>query len=89
MLLLVAGNVRAETVFWSDGFETNVPSRWTTNSTWRIGSPTAGPATNAAGFRTHSGTNCASTQNYAYNDSRLVCTNYNGATSLIVPAASQ
>jgi hypothetical protein len=89
LLLLVAGNVRAETVFWSDGFETNVPSRWTTNSTWRIGSPTAGPATNAAGFRTHSGTNCASTQNYAYNDSRLVCTNYNGATSLIVPAASQ
>ncbi len=88
-LLLLVGDIRAETVFWSDGFETNGPSRWTTNSTWHIGSPTAGPATNATGFRTHSGTNCASTQNYAYNDSRLICTNYNGSTTLIVPAASQ
>jgi hypothetical protein len=89
VLLLVVGNGRAETVFWSDNFETNVPSRWTTNSTWCIGSPTVGPATNSAGFRTHSGTNCASTQNYAYNDSRLICTNYNGASSFVVPDASQ
>jgi hypothetical protein len=89
IFLLVAGNVRAETVFWSDNFETNVPSRWTTSSTWRIGSPTAGPAINTAGFRTHSGTNCASTQNYAYADSRLICTNYNGSATLTVPDASE
>jgi hypothetical protein len=89
VLLLVVGDVRAETVFWSDNFETNTPSRWTTSSSWRIGSPTAGPTTNAAGFRTHSGTNCASTQNYAYADSRLICTNYNGSTTLVVPATNQ
>ena len=88
-LLLAAGAGRAETVFWSDSFETNVPGRWTTSSTWRIGSPTAGPAVNTNGFRTHSGTNCASTQNYAYNDSRLICTNYNGAGSFVVPPANQ
>jgi hypothetical protein len=89
-ILLVVGNGRAETVYWSDGFETNVPSRWITNSTWRIGSPTAGPATNSAGFRTHTGTNCASTQNYPNNtDSRLICTNYNGLTTLVVPATNQ
>ena len=89
-LLLLEDVGHAETVFWSDGFETNGPSRWTTNSTWRIGSPTAGPATNAAGFRTHSGTNCASSQNYAYNsDARLICTNYNGTQSLVVPATGQ
>ena len=89
-LLLLEDVGHAETVFWSDGFETNGPSRWTTNSTWRIGSPTAGPATNAAEFRTHSGTNCASSQNYAYNsDARLICTNYNGTQSLVVPATGQ
>src|SRR5580692_7975583 len=89
-LLLVVGDGRAETVFWSDNFETNATSRWTTSSTWQIGSPTAGPSTNAAGFRTHSGTNCASTQNYPYNtDSRLICTNYNGSTTLVVPATNQ
>ena len=89
-LLLVVGDGRAENVFWSDNFETNAPSRWTTNNTWQIGSPTAGPATNATGFRTHSGINCASTQNYAYNsDNRLICTNYNGTSSFMVPAANQ
>jgi len=90
LLLLAAGAGRAETVFWSDNFETNTPSRWTTSSVWRIGSPTAGPGTNSAGFRTHSGTNCASTQNYAYNsDTRLICTNYNGASSFVVPPTNQ
>ena len=90
-LLLAAGIGHAETVIWSDNFETNTPNRWSiTSSGWNISSPSAGPATNAAGFRTHSGTNCASTQNYpAYLDSRLVCTNYNGTNVLVVTAASQ
>lgn len=76
---------------WSDNFETNTLNRWSiTSDVWHINSPSAGPATNAAGFRTHSGTNCASTQNYpTYLDSRLICTNYNGTNVLVVPAASQ
>jgi bacillopeptidase F (M6 metalloprotease family) len=90
VLLLLPGIGRAEAVFWSDNFETNAGNRWTTNGVWRIGSPTAGPATNVAGFRAYSGTNCASTQNYPYSqDKRLICTNYNGNTSLVVPDASQ
>ncbi len=90
VFLLVAADARAETVFWSDNFETNAASRWITNKVWRIGSPTAGPAKNTNGFRTYSGTNCASTQNYAYNsDRRLVCTNYNGTNRLVVPATNQ
>jgi hypothetical protein len=85
-LLLVVGNSRAETVFWSDNFETNAASHWTNNGVWHIGSPTAGPALNAAGYRTHSAANCASTQNYPYNqDARMVCTNYNGNSSLFIP----
>jgi len=90
MLLLSASLVHGETVLWSDNFETNAASRWTNNGVWHIGSPTAGPAINANGFRTYSGTNCASTQNYPYSqDARLVCTNYIGSNSLVVPAASQ
>src|ERR1039458_2660103 len=75
MLLLAADMGRAQTVYWSDGFETNVPSRWTATGAWHIGSPTTGP---------HSGANCALTQNYSYNqDGRIVCTNYlNGSNSL-------
>ena len=82
---------RAETAVWSDGFEGGATNRWViTNTVWHIGSPIGGPATNAAGFRTHSGTNCASTANYSYNqDVRIICTNYNGSNSLVVPAASQ
>jgi hypothetical protein len=81
MLLLAADMGRAQTVYWSDGFETNVPSRWTATGAWHIGSPTTGP---------HSGANCALTQNYSYNqDGRIVCTNYlNGSNSLVVPDAS-
>jgi bacillopeptidase F (M6 metalloprotease family) len=86
-LLLLDGVGRAETVLWLDNFESNTPIA---NSVWRIGSPTAGPAKNANGFRTYSGTNCASTQNYADNkDARLVFTNYNGNAFLVVPDASQ
>jgi hypothetical protein len=81
MLLLAAEMGRAQTVYWSDGFETNVPSRWTATGAWHIGSPTTGP---------HSGANCALTQNYSSNqDGRIVCTNYlNGSNSLVVPDAS-
>ena len=81
MLLLAAEMGRAQTVYWSDGFETNVPSRWTATGAWHIGSPTSG---------THSGANCALTQNYSYNqDGRIVCTKYlNGSNSLVIPDAS-
>ena len=88
--LLATGSGHAETVFWSDDFETNATSRWTTNSMWHVSSPTAGPVVNAAGFRTHSAARCASTQNYPANqDARLICTNYNGSSSFVVPDASQ
>jgi RHS repeat-associated protein len=87
--LAAAVVTRAETVFWSDGFETNGPSRWTTNSTWRVGSPTSGPVTNSLGYRSHSGTNCAITFDPSNADIRMICTNYNGATTLTVPAANQ
>ena len=44
--------------------------------TWEVGVPTSGPATNAAGWRAHSGTNCAGTVlagNYGWNTTaRLV-----------------
>ena len=88
-LLVATGYGRAETILWSDNFETNAASRWTNNGVWHIGSPTAGPAVNTNGFRTHSGTNCASTQNYPYSqDARLVCTNYNGTNWLAIPATN-
>jgi hypothetical protein len=89
-LLLTFGQGHAATVIWSDGFETNTPSRWTATGAWHIGNPTAGPAKNSSGYRTHSGANCATTQNYSYNqDGRIVCTKYlNGSNSLVIPAAS-
>jgi hypothetical protein len=83
-LLLVADMGRAETVVWSDGFETNAASRWTATGAWHIGSPTKGTSS------PHSGANCALTQNYLYNqDGRIVCTKYlNGSNSLVIPDAS-
>jgi hypothetical protein len=92
--LLLTASVRAESVYWSDGFETNAPVNWTSTNGWHIAAPTAGPATNALGFRTHSGVRCATTQNYPNNqDTRLVCTNYGAADdgngNLVVPDASQ
>src|ERR1035438_1764554 len=83
-LLLTFNQGHAATVLWSDGFETNPHSRWTTTGAWQIGPPTKGPS------RANSGANCASTQNYLYNqDGRIVCTNYlNGGNSLVVPDAS-
>ncbi|HUC85480.1 MAG TPA: hypothetical protein VL970_09835, partial [Candidatus Acidoferrales bacterium] len=87
-LLLAAGVASAETVVWSDNFDTNATARWQASGAWHIGSPTAGPPTNSAGYRAFSGADCASTQKYAYNqDGRLVCINYNGASSFVVPAA--
>ena len=91
-LLLAADMGRAETPFWSDDFDdSGAGSRWkaSTPGVWHIGSPTAGPAKNSEGYRTYSGANCASTQLYAYNDSRLVCNNYDGDSSLVVPSADQ
>ena len=89
-LLLTAGQGRAETDFWFDNFETNAASRWISTGVWHIGSPTAGPAINSAGFRTHSAANCASTQSYPYSqDARMVCISYNGSSSLVVPDASE
>jgi hypothetical protein len=86
-LLLTAGRGHAETVFWSDNFEINAGNRWTTNSVWLIGSPTFGPA------NTHSGSKCATTglktSAPANADARFICTNYNGDSTLTVPATNQ
>jgi len=91
--LIAANLAHAETSFWSDNFETNAGSRWTTNSTWKIGSPTTGPATNALGYRAYSGSNCVTTgltgNAPANAGSLLICTNYNGTNTLAIPAASQ
>src|SRR5579863_7878371 len=95
MLLLLSVLVsHAETVVWLDNFDDNgATNRWKANSsgTWMIGPPAAGPATNSLGYRTFSGTNCASTQGYSPSGQTvlLICTNYNGAATLQVPAASQ
>jgi hypothetical protein len=90
VLLLAAVSARAETVVWSDNFDTNAASRWTASGVWKITSPTAGPAKNAAGYRSYSGADCANTQNYAVDqDSRIHCTSYNGASFLTVPSADQ
>jgi hypothetical protein len=78
--------VHAETIVWSEDFESGATNRWAfTNGVWHVGKPTSGPS------NAHSGTNCASTQNYIATgqDVRLICTNYNGANSLAVPGANQ
>ncbi len=93
LLLLDTLASRAETILWVDNFETNAASRWTTNTAWKIGSPTTGPNTNASGFRSYAGSRCATTGltgNAPANvDRRLVCTNYNGSPFLTIPDASQ
>src|SRR5687768_12186492 len=86
----LANVLRAQgTVVWSDSFDDPSPdSRWAVdNGTWQIGTPTIGPAANTAGFRTFSGTKCATTglaANYAEN----VSTRLIRVSSFIVPAAS-
>ena len=93
LLLLATFASRAETIFWAENFETNAASRWTTNTVWKIGSPTTGPNANAAGFRTYTGSRCATTGltgNAPFGaDRRLICTNYNGSPFLTIPDASQ
>ncbi len=89
-LFLLARPAHAATVVWADGFETNAASRWEiTAGVWKLMNPTVGPPLNSTDHRTHTGTNCACTQGYGYSkDSRLICTRYNGATSLLVPTNS-
>ena len=90
IFMAAAGTGRAETVVWSENFETNATSHWSVNGVWHITAPTAGPATNSAGYRTYSGSHCGTTQNYAtLVDSSLICTNYNGSTTFLVPATNQ
>ena len=88
---LLAGRAWGETVYWSENFDTNAASRWSTNKVWRISSPTGGPVAGGTGYRTHSGARCANTQNYKANtDARLVCTSYiNGTNVLVVPSADE
>lgn len=93
IFVALAGICHAETVFWSDNFDSGATNRWTTtgtNTVWKISSPTSGPSTNSLGCRTHSGAYCANTAGYSVNqDVRIVCTNYNGASSLLVPSTNQ
>src|SRR5882762_2179682 len=90
-LALMLAAARAESVYWSDNFEANAGSRWTTNKVWQVGSPTTGPSVNTNGFRSYSGSRCATTGlkggAAANSDSRFICTNYNGATYLTIPSA--
>jgi hypothetical protein len=61
--LSILGVVQAQTVLWSENFDDgNGNSRWYADTgVWQIGSPTIGPSTNSAGYRTHSGPYCATT----------------------------
>jgi len=88
--LFVLGVARAQTVVWSENFDDgNGNSRWYADSgVWQIGSPTVGPSTNSAGYRTHSGPYCGTTGltgNYvSYQDSRLI-----RIATFTVPATNQ
>jgi hypothetical protein len=88
--LSIPGVTRAQTVLWSENFDDgNGNNRWAADAgVWQIGSPTIGPSTNSAGYRTHSGPDCATTgltANYpAGANSRLF-----RIQSFTVPAASQ
>src|SRR5581483_4222481 len=78
------------TVVWSENFDdANADSRWAVdNGTWQIGSPTVGPAKNAAGFRAFSGSRCATTgltANYGPN----IDTRFFRISSFTVPPANQ
>ena len=87
VLAALAGGLtaaHAESVYWSDDFETNSTARWQTNSSWKVSAPTTGPAVNTNGYRTHSGARCANINAHGV-DTRLICTNYGGATNLLIP----
>src|ERR1017187_3419684 len=88
--LSILGAARAQTVIWSENFDDgNGDNRWAADAgVWQIGAPTIGPATNSAGYRTHSGTNCATTgltANYPVGaNSRLI-----RIQSFTVPSAAE
>ena len=89
-LMLASLSVGAQTVVWSDDFDDGLgDNRWFADQgLWQMGSPTAGPPTNAVGKRAFSGANCATTGltgNYLANqNTRLI-----RIASFIVPAADQ
>ncbi|MGD0058865.1 MAG: choice-of-anchor J domain-containing protein, partial [Verrucomicrobiia bacterium] len=89
-LFSAATGVLAQTVIWSENFDDgNGNNRWyADNGVWQIGTPSIGPATNSAGYRTHSGPYCATTglsNDYPVStDSRLI-----RIASFTVPAANQ
>jgi len=46
LAVLLAGSLagsRAESTYWSDGFETNGINHWSATNGWQILAPTAGP----------------------------------------------
>jgi RHS repeat-associated protein len=84
LLLAFTAASRAETVYWSDNFETNSSSHWSATSPWHIGFPTKGPGA------PNSGNNCAMTESYTANkDVRLICTSYLGSNTIVVPSSDQ
>ena len=89
-LLLLAGPAHAQKTIWLDNFEGGASARWTANGVWHIGSPNGGPPLNAHGYRSLSGAECASTENYAYSqDARIYCKSYlNSSNTLLIPATS-
>jgi subtilisin-like proprotein convertase family protein len=70
-----------------DGFELGIGDWAAERGTWEVGVPTYGPATNAVGRRSYSGTNCAATVlggDYgSYVDSRLT------SPAFVVPSIGQ
>ena len=88
--LSIFGVARAQTVLWSENFDDgNGNNRWYADAGfWQMGSPTIGPATNSAGYRTHSGPDCATTgltANYTSGmNSRLI-----RIQTFTIPAANQ
>lgn len=90
MLVSLASIASAQSVLWSENFDDgNGNNRWYADAgVWQIGSPTIGPSTNSAGYRTHSGPDCATTgltANYPVGmNSRLI-----RIQTFTVPAANQ
>ena len=88
--LPILGVANAANVVWSENFDDgNANSRWYADfGVWQIGSSTIGPGTNSLGFRSHSGTQCATTglnENYlSSQDSRLI-----RIASFVVPLGDQ
>jgi RHS repeat-associated protein len=80
-LIAMAGIGRSETVVWWDNFDTNGASRWTASS---------GGVWNVSTAKSYSGSYSANTYGYSVSkDSRFVCNNYNGSSTLLIPSAIQ